>query len=214
MSRLSRDDWAGAALDALSGGLGAVAVEPLAARLGATKGSFYWHFRNRDELIAAALQLGGSTTAVIERLEAGNGTARQRLRELFSLVFAPQARTGADLALLADANTRWSPPPSRTSPSCASGTSPSSSSSSAPADQAPAGGPCSPTAPTSATCNCAAALPTCCQPGRPRAATPTRHSKPCSAGSRAGSPTRRAALVSRASATAAGAAPQRRRLTR
>jgi len=106
MSRLSRDDWAGAALDALtSGGLGAVAVEPLATRLGATKGSFYWHFKNRDELIAAALQLWreASTTAVIERLEAGTGTAKQRLRELFTLVFAPQSRTGADLALLAHA---------------------------------------------------------------------------------------------------------------
>jgi Bacterial regulatory proteins, tetR family len=33
-----------AALAAIAkGGLAAVAVEPLAARLGATKGSFYWH---------------------------------------------------------------------------------------------------------------------------------------------------------------------------
>ena len=37
-------------------GLAAVAVEPLAARLGATKGSFYWHFRNRDAMLEAALQ--------------------------------------------------------------------------------------------------------------------------------------------------------------
>lgn len=32
-----------------------MAVEPLAARLGATKGSFYWHFSNRDALLEAAL---------------------------------------------------------------------------------------------------------------------------------------------------------------
>jgi AcrR family transcriptional regulator len=54
--RLSRDDWVRAALLALAdGGPAAVAVEPLAARLGATKGSFYWHFRDRQELIEATL---------------------------------------------------------------------------------------------------------------------------------------------------------------
>lgn len=107
MSRLSRDDWAAAALDALSGGgIAAVAVEPLAVRLGTTKGSFYWHFRNRDELVAAALELWrqASTTAVIERLEAGATTPGQRLRQLVTHVFAPQARTDADLALMADAD--------------------------------------------------------------------------------------------------------------
>ncbi|MCW4354234.1 TetR/AcrR family transcriptional regulator [Hoyosella sp. YIM 151337] len=56
--RLSAEDWTAAALRALSeGGLAAVAVEPLAARLGATKGSFYWHFSGRDALIEAALEL-------------------------------------------------------------------------------------------------------------------------------------------------------------
>lgn len=56
MSRLSADDWSGAALDALAeGGLPAVAVEPIAVRLGTTKGSFYWHFRSRDALVDAAL---------------------------------------------------------------------------------------------------------------------------------------------------------------
>lgn len=53
---LSADDWAIAALEAMAaGGLAAVAVEPLARSLGVTKGSFYWHFANRDALIAAAL---------------------------------------------------------------------------------------------------------------------------------------------------------------
>jgi AcrR family transcriptional regulator len=105
VSRLSRDDWASAALDALSkGGLAAVAVEPLAVRLGTTKGSFYWHFRSRDELIAAALRLWreASTTSVIERLEASTASADERLRQLFTQVFAPDSRTSADLALLAD----------------------------------------------------------------------------------------------------------------
>ena len=56
-ARLGRDDWIRAALDAIaSGGLAAVAVEPLARSLGVTKGSFYAHFSNRDELIEAALE--------------------------------------------------------------------------------------------------------------------------------------------------------------
>ncbi|MFG1793705.1 TetR/AcrR family transcriptional regulator [Nocardia sp. NPDC049149] len=55
-TRLSAQDWVWAALRAIAaGGLTAVAVEPLAKALGVTKGSFYAHFRNRDELVAAAL---------------------------------------------------------------------------------------------------------------------------------------------------------------
>ena len=55
---LTADAWAEAALEAMaSGGLDAVAVEPLARALGVTKGSFYWHFENRDALVRAALEL-------------------------------------------------------------------------------------------------------------------------------------------------------------
>lgn len=56
-NRLSADDWAQAALDLIAEqGVGAVAVEPLARRLGVTKGSFYWHFPSRDALLQAALE--------------------------------------------------------------------------------------------------------------------------------------------------------------
>jgi AcrR family transcriptional regulator len=70
---LSRDDWAQAALTALAEeGLAAVAIDPLARRLGATKGSFYWHFTNRDDLIGAALELWEQrdTTEVVAGLDA------------------------------------------------------------------------------------------------------------------------------------------------
>lgn len=54
---LTAEDWARAALDAMSGGgIEAVAVEPLARSLGVTKGSFYWHFPNRDALLRRALE--------------------------------------------------------------------------------------------------------------------------------------------------------------
>lgn len=80
--RLSPDDWAQAALDALEeGGIAAVAVEPLAKRLGATKGSFYWHFANRGALVEAALarweQL--STDEVIATAESEPDPAKRLL---------------------------------------------------------------------------------------------------------------------------------------
>jgi AcrR family transcriptional regulator len=54
--RLDAATWIAAALDALAAeGPGAVRVEPLAKRLGVTKGSFYWHFRDRENLLRRAL---------------------------------------------------------------------------------------------------------------------------------------------------------------
>ncbi len=54
--RLNREAWIDTALKVMAEtGIGAVAVEPLAERLGVTKGSFYWHFSNREALIHAAL---------------------------------------------------------------------------------------------------------------------------------------------------------------
>jgi AcrR family transcriptional regulator len=89
---LSRDDWTRAALAALAtDGLAGVAVEPLARRLGASKGSFYWHFRDRSALIAATLELWErrDTTEVIAALET-TPDPRERLRQL-----ARSAYTGA-----------------------------------------------------------------------------------------------------------------------
>ena len=55
---LTPNDWAMAALRALArGGVAAVSVEALARELGATRGSFYWHFPHRDALLTAALEL-------------------------------------------------------------------------------------------------------------------------------------------------------------
>ncbi|ARF58296.1 TetR/AcrR family transcriptional regulator [Streptomyces gilvosporeus] len=82
--RLTARDWADAALAAIAeGGLAAVAVEPLAARLGTTKGSFYWHFAGRDALIEAALERWAevATEAVIAETEAEPDPER-RLRAL------------------------------------------------------------------------------------------------------------------------------------
>lgn len=55
---LSRHDWTLAARDAfVRGGVHAVKVDRLADRLGVTRGSFYHHFRNRADLLAALFEL-------------------------------------------------------------------------------------------------------------------------------------------------------------
>ena len=49
-ARLSREGWLARALEVLGKkGAGQLAVESLARQLGVTKGSFYWHFRDRDD---------------------------------------------------------------------------------------------------------------------------------------------------------------------
>jgi len=54
---MERQDWLRAARRALvRSGPEAVGVEPLARELKVTKGSFYWHFKNREELLECLLQ--------------------------------------------------------------------------------------------------------------------------------------------------------------
>ena len=55
-STLSAGDWEQQALVLIAEkGIRAVAVESLAARMGVTKGSFYWHFQNRESLLEQSL---------------------------------------------------------------------------------------------------------------------------------------------------------------
>jgi AcrR family transcriptional regulator len=101
---LTPDDWARAALAAIAeGGVAAVAVETVAAELGATKGSFYWHFKNRDALIQAALDRWeqGRTEAVIDELEQQPDPAK-RLRQLLEAAFERGPADRAEIALLAN----------------------------------------------------------------------------------------------------------------
>ncbi|MEU9115073.1 TetR/AcrR family transcriptional regulator [Streptomyces sp. NPDC048483] len=103
--RLTAEDWADAALAAMGeGGLAAVAVEPLATRLGTTKGSFYWHFANRDALIQAALERWEevATTAVIAEIETESDPER-RLRTLLLQATESAAEDPLEVSLLATA---------------------------------------------------------------------------------------------------------------
>jgi AcrR family transcriptional regulator len=104
--RLTRDDWITVALGAIAeGGLAAVGIEPLAARLGATKGSFYWHFENRDALLEAAIRRWEkeTTTDVAAEITAARDAPASQFRRLVTGVIerAEQDRVGP--ALLASA---------------------------------------------------------------------------------------------------------------
>jgi AcrR family transcriptional regulator len=99
---LDRQAWIEGAFNLLGekGEVG-VRVEPLAKRLGVTKGSFYWHFRDRRALLDAVLIHWESreTTRFIELVEAGGGGPADRLKALFGAVLSNESGLGAELAV-------------------------------------------------------------------------------------------------------------------
>jgi AcrR family transcriptional regulator len=104
-TRLSADDWTDAALDAVAEeGLSALAVEPLAARMGTTKGSFYWHFPRRESLLEAVLtrwEREGTEDVIAAVAQAPAGAPR--LRRLFEVTSQSSRAVRVEQALLADA---------------------------------------------------------------------------------------------------------------
>ena len=104
--RLGPDDWTRAALRAMADkGAGNVSVERLARELGTTKGSFYWHFKDRPALIDAALERWERdfTDRVIEQLAAIDDP-RLRFRALLETTFDDRPGVVIDANLLADAS--------------------------------------------------------------------------------------------------------------
>ncbi|MDJ0386253.1 TetR/AcrR family transcriptional regulator [Streptomyces sp. G-G2] len=103
-ARFTAQDWIDTAISAMArGGVRAVAVEPLAAELGASKGGFYWFFANRDALVAAALRHWCDTTTrqAVDAL-AALPDPRAKLSALLKTAFESPNR-GIEIALQADA---------------------------------------------------------------------------------------------------------------
>jgi AcrR family transcriptional regulator len=87
--KLRRQDWTVLALKVLAeSGIEAVRVEPLAKLMNVTKGSFYWHFKNREDLFDAMLQEWEirETDDIIKQVEAAGGDASAKLLNLMELV--------------------------------------------------------------------------------------------------------------------------------
>lgn len=69
---LSKEDWILEALRVMDGhGVHEVKVSSLAAALGVTKGSFYWHFESREDLLASILQFW--TESLVAQIDAEVG---------------------------------------------------------------------------------------------------------------------------------------------
>ena len=100
--RTPREAWVATALGALaSGGPEAVRVEALAARLGVSKGGFYWHFKDRAALIAEMLDSWEQSVVgdVIAQIESEPEEPRAKLRHLFELAAASPDLLPVELAL-------------------------------------------------------------------------------------------------------------------
>jgi AcrR family transcriptional regulator len=71
-----------------------VRIEVIAKELGVTKGGFYGYFANRGALLEEMLDEWerAMVDEAIERVEAGGGDARTRLRRLFELAGSPAVR--------------------------------------------------------------------------------------------------------------------------
>lgn len=87
--RLSRDEWLAQALDILAReGQAKLRIEMICAALGVTKGSFYWHFKDRDDFLQSVVQFWSDrfTDPVMQRVTDMGGTARERIETLLRVV--------------------------------------------------------------------------------------------------------------------------------
>ena len=84
--RLGRVEWIDAAFKTLTeSGITSIHIEALAKRLGVTKGSFYWHFKDRTELLNAVLEKWRDQY-VIAKIEHLGGDSKKRLVNLLDVV--------------------------------------------------------------------------------------------------------------------------------
>jgi AcrR family transcriptional regulator len=89
IQRLDRNAWLVQALKILSReGLAGVRVEKLARSLHVTKGSFYWHFKDRDDLFSGMLDYWADvlTDDVFKEVLACRGNAKRRLLKLMEVI--------------------------------------------------------------------------------------------------------------------------------
>ena len=101
---LSPDDWIAAATAVLiDQGIDNVRVDVLAGQLGVTRGSFYHHFRDREDLLRRLLQAWreGTTEQLTVRLEHASDDPDEQLTDVLSLPFRGRAAERAARSELA-----------------------------------------------------------------------------------------------------------------
>lgn len=90
---LDRRAWIEAALAVLvRDGIEAVKIASLAEQLGITRGSFYWHFRNRADLTDALLAVWAqrNTAAVVSAADAPADTLQAAIMGIFEVWVSPE----------------------------------------------------------------------------------------------------------------------------
>ena len=95
---LTPERWTAAATEVLvDHGIDSVRVDVLARTLKVTRGSFYWHFRDREDLLRAVLQAWRThaTEQLTRRLETAHDDPREQIRDLISLPFRGRAAVRA-----------------------------------------------------------------------------------------------------------------------
>ena len=87
-TRLSSQDWLIVALDALyEKGIESVRVEALAQKMNVTKGSFYWHFKDRKLLLSAMVDYWEQAqNALVMNFESPMSDPAARLMEVFRFI--------------------------------------------------------------------------------------------------------------------------------
>lgn len=103
-AQLTPQDWIDAAMELLvQKSIDAVNVDTLAKRLGITRGSFYWHFSDREDLLARLLESWreASTHQVIVRFERQGATPKELIAELLALPFRGESAKRASSIELA-----------------------------------------------------------------------------------------------------------------
>jgi AcrR family transcriptional regulator len=107
--RLTRQDWINAGIDRLvSHGVDGIRVEPLADIMKVSRGSFYWHFKSRRELLEAILDnwREHQTRRIVERIRRDQNLAPiERLVRLRML--PPRTRTTQEAAAFELAVRTW-----------------------------------------------------------------------------------------------------------
>lgn len=92
--QLTPADWIKAATEVLvQNGIDAVRVDVLAKTMGVTRGSFYWHFRDREDLLMQVLKTwhDQATEDLINRFERSGASAAALLGGLMSLPLRGEA---------------------------------------------------------------------------------------------------------------------------
>ena len=101
-TQLDRNDWIEAAIDVLSQhGLSGLRVEVLAKTCGVTKGSFYWHFKDRQDLLSAVLETwrAGRIKDIEKTTSAAQGLEQEQLQHVIDVYGASRNRNGMSIEL-------------------------------------------------------------------------------------------------------------------